>query len=79
MKVQDTHHLPMAAREFRDDPWSIYTQLRQNGAVIRVRMPFLGTTWAATTYEAVREVFKDTELFVRNPTNAGRNNAVPMQ
>ena len=57
---------------YRDDPWSVYTEFRELGTIIPIKLPFIGRTWAATTYESVNRVFKDDEAFARDPVTAGR-------
>jgi len=73
------HRFNFRADEFRRDPWSVYTRFREAGPVIRIKIPFLGTSWAATTYELVNEVLKNDQQFVRDPVNAGRKNMIPLQ
>jgi hypothetical protein len=41
------------------NPLPTLSRLREAGAVVRVKVPFLGKTWIATTHEAVNEVLKD--------------------
>jgi cytochrome P450 len=65
--------------QYRQDPWTSFSDLRKRGDVIRIKMPFMGKAWAATTYETVNEVLKNDQLFVRDPVNAGRKTYFPMQ
>ena len=71
--------LKMSSARYRDDPWSAFRELRDMGPVIRVKIPFFGKCWAATTYESVEQVFKQSEHFVRDSKNAGRKTIIPMQ
>ena len=71
--------LKLSERKYRDDPWAEFSRLRKLGNVIRIKMPFMGKSWAATSYDTVNEVLKNSELFVRNPANAGRKTFIPMQ
>lgn len=71
--------LDFKTTHIRDDPWTYFGNLRAQGDVTRIKIPFLGKTWAATTYETVSEVFKDTERFVRDPKNAGRRTYANIQ
>src|SRR5262249_23707987 len=47
-------------------------RLREAGPVVRVKLPFLGKTWLATTHEVVNKVLKDDGTFVRNASSAGK-------
>lgn len=58
--------------EYRSNPWRVFTEFRERGPVIRAKMPLIGNGWAATSYESTSQVFRDDELFVRDPKNAGR-------
>ena len=64
--------LKMSAREYRVDPWTAWSRLREIGPVIPIKSLLLGNGWAATSYESVSQVLRDDQLFVRNPSNAGR-------
>src|SRR4051794_10984738 len=64
--------IDLTSQAFMRDPLPTLTRLRQAGPAVRVKLPFLGTTWIATTHEAVSEVLKDEQTFVRNPRNAGK-------
>lgn len=79
MATLPLNKLDLRSREIRDDPWTTFSQLRRQGPVIRFKMPLIGTGWAATSYDAVSEVFKNSEHFVRNPKNAGRKTYAKVQ
>lgn len=74
-----THYLKLSDRKYRDRPWQEFGALREAGEIVRIKLPLLGRTWAVTTYNAVNEVLKNSEDFVRDPKNAGRKNFIPMQ
>src|SRR5262249_51109059 len=57
---------------FARDPFPTYARLREAGPVLRTRLPLLGKTWVATTYQAASEVLKDDETFVMEAKKAGR-------
>jgi cytochrome P450 len=57
-------------------PFPTLARLRQAGPVVQMRLPILGKNWLATTHEAVNEVLKDDQTFVRDARNAGKRNAV---
>lgn len=71
--------LKLNHRKFRDDPWNEFKRLREAGPVVKVKIPLMGTTWAATTFDSVNEVLKGTEHFARDPKNAGRKKIIPWQ
>lgn len=57
---------------YRDDPWAVFTEFREQGTIIPIKIPFVGKSWAATTYESVNRVFKDEQAFARDPVTVGR-------
>jgi cytochrome P450 PksS len=61
------------------DPSPTLTRPRAAGPVVRVKVPFLGETWIAITYEAVSDVLKDDRTFVRGPQNAGKRQPAGMR
>src|SRR5262249_35599964 len=69
--ASDTLDIDLASQAFMRDPFPTLARLRDAGPVVRVKLPFLGKTWIATTHEAVSEVLKDDRTFVRSPKNAG--------
>ena len=68
----DILKIDLASQSFMHNPFPTLTRLREAGPVVRLKLPFLGKSWAATTYEAASEVLKDERTFVRNAKNAGR-------
>ena len=68
----DTLDIDLVSQAFMRDPFPTLTRLREAGPVVRVKVPFLGKTWIATTHEAVTTVLKDDSTFVRSPKNAGK-------
>ena len=75
----DTLDIDLASQSFMRDPFPTLTRLRAAGPVVRVKVPFLGRTWIATTYEAVSGVLKDDGTFVRSPENAGKRQPAGMR
>ena len=61
------------------DPFPALARLHEAGPVVRVRVPFLGETWAATTFDAVNETLKDDVTFVRGPERAGKRRPAGMR
>lgn len=63
--------LDLSAAEFNADPYRVFAQLRQEGPLVRRRLPLSGRAWLTTTYAAAREVLRDHQTFVMDPHNAG--------
>jgi cytochrome P450 len=64
--------LDLASQAFARDPFPTYARLREAGPVFQTRLPLLGMTWVATTYQAASEVLKDEETFVMEAKKAGK-------
>src|SRR5262249_42448168 len=45
--------------------------LLERGPVVRMRLPFFGSAWVATSYEAVNDLLRDHQHFLQNPAAAG--------
>ena len=61
----------LASPAFKRDPFPTYARMREQGPVIRVRLPLLGEVWMATTHEAVNDLLRDHARFVQSPATAG--------
>ena len=68
-KVQEMN---LRSHAFARDPFPTYACLREAGPVLRTRLPLVGKTWAATTYQAASEVLKDDETFVMEAKKVGK-------
>jgi cytochrome P450 len=77
--VSDILDIDLTSQAFMRDPLPTLARLREAGPVVRVKLPFLGKTWVATTHEAVSEVLKDDGTFVRSPKNAGKKHFAGMR
>src|SRR5215468_5862808 len=64
-------HFDLSSQAFKRDPFPTLARMRECGPVIRMRLPLFGTTWLATTHEAVNELLRDHHRFVLNPATAG--------
>ena len=62
--TNDLLKIDLASQSFMRNPFPTLAQLRAAGPVVRIKLPFLGSTWVATTYAAVQEVLKDDTTFV---------------
>jgi cytochrome P450 len=64
--------IDLVSQAFARDPFPTYASLREAGPVFQTRLPLLGKTWVATTYQAASEVLKDNETFVTEAKKAGK-------
>jgi cytochrome P450 len=64
--------IDLGSQAFAHDPFPTYARLRGAGPVVQTRLPLVGKTWVATTYQAASEVLKDDETFVMEPKKVGK-------
>src|SRR5262245_18009850 len=69
--VERAIKLDLTSQVFKQNPFPTLAKMRELGRLIRVRFPFFGNVWLATTYEAVNELLRDHERFGQNPSAAG--------
>ncbi len=62
----------IASQDFKRNPFPALARLRAQGPFVQVRLPIIGRIWAATTYESVTTVLRDSQQFVLEPRHAGR-------
>ena len=48
--------IDLASQAFARNPFPTYASLREASPVFQTRLPLLGKTWVATTYQAASEV-----------------------
>jgi cytochrome P450 len=70
------HQPPLAnvdlrSQAFQQNPFPTLAGMRELGPVIRVRFPLFGKVWMVTTYDAVNDLLRDHQQFVRNPAASG--------
>ena len=58
--------------DFLDKPEQQLTAMRNEGAVVRAKIPLMGPVWMTTTDSAARKLLKDSVNFSRDPVAAGR-------
>jgi cytochrome P450 len=75
----DTLNIDLVSQAFMRDPFPTLARLREAGPLVRMKLPFLGKTWIATTHETVNEVLKDDRTFVRDARNAGQPQLVGLR
>jgi cytochrome P450 len=64
--------IDLVSQAFARDPFPTYASLREAGPVFQTRVPLLGKTWVATTYQAASEVLKDDATFVMEAKKVGK-------
>jgi cytochrome P450 len=64
--------IDLGSQAFARDPFPTYARLREAGPVFQTRLPLLGKTWVAATYQAASEVLKDDATFVMEAKRAGK-------
>ncbi len=74
MSYPETIKADLTSNPFMRNPIPEYQRLRESGDLVCLKLPFIGKTWAATSYESVNAVLKDQATFVREPRNAGLSN-----
>ena len=65
--------IDLVSQAFARNPFPTYASWREAGAVFQTRVPLLGKTWVASTYQAASEVLKDDEAFVLEAKKVGKN------
>jgi cytochrome P450 len=61
----------ISSQEYKRNPYPALAQVLEQGPVVKVRLPLIGSFWAAATYDAANELLRDRETFVRDPRSAG--------
>jgi cytochrome P450 len=64
--------IDLVSQAFARDPFPTYARLREVGPVFQTRLPLVGKTWVATTYQAASEVLKNDETFVMEAKKVGK-------
>jgi cytochrome P450 len=68
MHVQD---FDLHSQDYKRNPYPTLAAMLAQAPVVRVRFPMFGKVWMATTYEAVNELLRERQTFVREPRSAG--------
>src|SRR5262249_48984079 len=68
MGVQD---FDLYSQAYKRNPYPTLAAMLAQGPVVRVRFPMFGKVWMATTYEAVNELLRERQTFVREAQSAG--------
>lgn len=64
-------YLDISSQAYKRNPYPTLAKSIRQGPVVKIKYPLIGSFWAATTYEAVNELLRDRETFVRDPRSAG--------
>jgi cytochrome P450 len=68
MEVQD---FDLYSQAYKRNPYPTLSAMLAQSPVVRVRFPMFGKVWMATTYEAVNELLRERQTFVREAQSAG--------
>ena len=68
----EVHKFDLFSKEFKANPFPVLREMREAGPVVRAKFPIVGKVWLVTTHEAVCELLKDHERFVREGRHAGK-------
>jgi cytochrome P450 len=69
--VIETRDFDILSPGFHANPFPTLDRMRAEGPVVRVKLPIVGRTWFAVTYDSCAALLKDHESFARDPANAG--------
>jgi cytochrome P450 len=68
MHVQD---FDLYSQDYKRNPYPTLAAMLSQAPLVRVRFPMLGKVWMATTYEAVNELLRERQTYVREARSAG--------
>jgi cytochrome P450 len=69
--VIETRDFDILSPGFHANPFPTLDRMRAQGPVVCVKLPIVGTTWFAVTYDGCATLLKDHQTFARDPGNAG--------
>jgi cytochrome P450 len=69
--MDETRDFDILSPKFHANPFPELDRMRAADPVVQMRLPIVGRTWLAVTYEACVELLKDHGSFVRDSGNAG--------
>jgi cytochrome P450 len=72
-RTMQVHQFKLFSRDFKANPFPVLRAMREAGPVVRSKVPIMGKAWLVTTHEAVCELLKDHERFVREGKHAGKH------
>lgn len=69
--LMKTRAFDLRSQDYKRDPYPTLARLVAEGPVLKIKYPIIGSVWTATSYEAVNELLRDRQTFVRDPRTAG--------
>jgi cytochrome P450 len=66
-----TQEFDIISPRFHADPFPTLDHMRAEGPVVRIKLPIVGRTWLAVSYDACASLLKGHESFARDAGNAG--------
>jgi cytochrome P450 len=67
----DKPKFDIVSSNFHANPFPTLDRMRSDGAVVSMKLPIVGRTWLAVSYDSCAELLKDHQNFARDPANAG--------
>ena len=64
-------HFDIRSQVYKRNPYPTLAKLIDDGPVLKMKFPLIGSTWVVTGYDAVNELLRDRQSFVRDPRTAG--------
>ena len=61
----------ISSQDYKRNPYPVLAEMLEHGPIVQLKYPFIGTFLAVTNYEAVNDLLRDRETFVRDPRSAG--------
>jgi cytochrome P450 len=80
--VHDLAHplsFDIQAASFKVDPTPTFAAMRAAGAVVPIKVAFLGRVWVTTTHASTLAMVKDNELFVQEGRKVGKSGVAGFQ
>ncbi len=56
---------------YKQNPYPTLARMIEQGPIVKIKYPLVGSFLAVTTYDGVNELLRDRETFVRDPRTAG--------
>lgn len=66
-----TRAFDLRSQDYKRNPFPTLARLVAEGPILKIKYPLIGSIWTATSYEAVNELLRDRQTFVRDPRTAG--------
>lgn len=61
----------LRSQQYKRNPYPTLARLIAAGPLVNIKYPIIGRLWTATSYEAVNELLRDRQTFVRDSRTAG--------